>query len=189
MTEGEPGEEPRQPSWYGRRLLGALAATAAAALAITGSFLPLVSGELDVPGRAVVTVSITGWKLTTSGGLATVAGAAQNGYPLAVSGAFLIIAAVLGLVAAVRNMPGGARALAVVSGAVAAAFLAGVVATIAVEAANLLASFQPAGVAGFGVHAELGVGFWLELAAVALAIAAVVLAALPVRADPGLFRG
>lgn len=174
-------------SWSGRRLLGVLCAAVAAALAIVGSFLSLVSGELS-SGSTSVTLTVTGWDLISDGRLPAPGSAPQNGYPLVVAGGFLVIAAVLGLVAAVRGMPPGARTLAVLSGSVAAAFLAGTVATVAVQAANLIDTFDPLGTpdgpAGLRVSAGLGAGFWLELSAVVLAIAAVVLAALRDRAEP-----
>ncbi|TNC28705.1 hypothetical protein [Amycolatopsis alkalitolerans] len=186
MTEGEaPAESVRRsPSWFGTRLLGVLACAVAAALAIAGSFLPLVSGQLSLGGSAAMRLTVTGWKLTAEGvpPALTGGGVAQNGYPLTVSGALLIIAAIFGLIAAIRTAPAGARSLAVLSGAVAAAFLAGTVATVAVEAANVLDTLRPAGAGagGSGFGASLGAGFWLELVAVVLAIAAVVLVALPV---------
>ncbi|WP_236789489.1 hypothetical protein [Amycolatopsis sp. GM8] len=187
MTEGEApaGDVPppsAPPSWFGRRLLGVLVCAVAAALAIVGSFLPLVYIELSLAGRTAITTTISGWTVTANAvsGL-RVPGVAQNGYPLAVAGAFLIIAAIFALVAALQAAPAGARSLAVLSGAIGAAFLAGTVATIAVYANSVISTVQLSGDPGLGVRAGLGAGFWLEFAAVLLAIGAVVLAALPVR--------
>jgi hypothetical protein len=181
----------RPPFWFVPRLLGALAAVVASALAFVGTFLALVSGELKFLGRSVMTLSVTGWDVHADAApgqpipASSYGAAVQNGYPLAVSGALLFIAAILGVIAAPRMAPRGARSLAVLSSAVAAAFLAGALATVAVQAANLVDTVRPtgtaAGNASFSADAGLGPGFWLELVAALLAIGAAVLAALPVR--------
>lgn len=193
MTEGPaPAENvraTRAPSWFLFRLLGALAAVVAAVLAFVGTFLALVSGELTFLGNKVITLSVTGWDITgnpASGTPVSTFGApVRNGYPLAVAGALLVIAAILGVIGAARTAPRGAGFLAVLSAAVAAAFLAGTLATVAVQGTNLVDTFRStgaaAGNAGYSTDAGLGSGFWLELVAAILAISAVVLAALPVR--------
>jgi hypothetical protein len=177
-------------------LLGALAAVVAAVLAIVGSFQSLVSGELTLQGRTAMMVTITGWDLAghapagQNAPVSTVGGAAQNGIPLTVGACLLVVAALLAVVAAPRGALAGARLVAVVAGAVAAAFLTGVVATVAVQVSNLAGTFRAtgtaAGNASYGASAAPAAGFWLELVAALLAIAAAVLVALPGRrGEPG----
>lgn len=201
MTEGEvpvaDGRARRPSTVLVTRLLGAAAALAAAVLAIVGSFLALVSGELRFQDSVALKMTVTGWELdadpAVDGPVSTVGGAAQNGIPLTVAAAFLIVAALLCLIAAPRVTPAVVRSAAVLTGAVSAAFLAGVVGTVAVQAVNLLNTFRPAGAAAgnarYSTSIGLGAGFWLELAAGVLAVGAVVLTALPSRPPPGYGTG
>lgn len=194
MTEGAaPADRVRTSAWVRTRLLGALAAVVAAVLAIVGSFQALVTGELTLQGRSAMTVTITGWELAAHAPagqttpLATVGGAAQNGIPLTVAACLLVVAALLAVVAAPRVAIAGAGRVAVVAGATAAAFLTGIVVTVAVQVANLSHTFRPTGTAaanpGYAASAGPGAGFWLELVAAVLAIAAAVLVTLPGRRD------
>lgn len=194
MTEAEapPPEGRRPPSVLVTRLLGAAAAVVAAVLAVVGSFLPLVSGQLKQGNSVMFTISVSGWTLsgTAPSGtpLTTFGGAAQNGIPLTIAAAFLIVVALLILVAAPRLAPPVLRSAAVAGGAVALAFFTGILITVGVQAANFVNTIRPvgaaAGTAGYSASAGLGTGFWLELVAGVLAIAAVVLAALPAGRAP-----
>ncbi|GAB3005456.1 hypothetical protein LWP59_03195 [Amycolatopsis acidiphila] len=195
MTEGAvPAEDVparRQSSWLVARLLGVLAAVVAAVLAIVGSFLSLVSGELTYLGRPVMTLAVTGWDLDAHAPageptpVATPGGTAQNGIPLTIAGCLLVVAAIVGILAAPRFAPAWARSAAVLAGSVAAAFLTGTVVTVAAQVVNLSETIRPtgtaAGNAGYGAAAGPAAGFWLELVAALLAIAAAVLFALPPR--------
>lgn len=190
MTEAGAPDSRRPPRVVVTRLLGAAAALAAAVLAVVGSFLPLVSGRLDQRGAAVFTLSITGWKLngqSPSGApVSTSGGAAQNGIPLTIAAALLLVVALLILVAAPRFAPTVLRSTAVAGGAVVVAFFVGILLTIGIQAGNLLGTLRPVGAAvgndSFATSADLGAGFWLEVVAGVLAIAAVALAALSPRA-------
>ncbi|GAA5153549.1 MULTISPECIES: hypothetical protein [Amycolatopsis] len=141
--------ELEQPGWDRRRLLGALLCLVASVAAFTAPFLTLYSSGV---------LSVTGWGAEPSS-----TGVARNGFPLAVAGALLAVAALFAVVAAPRPAPAVVRWAAVLAAAVAAAFLAGVLVTAAAQT----------------VRATPGPGFWLVLAAAVLALAGTVLAALP----------
>jgi len=183
MTEGEaPVVAGRAPSPVsGTRLLGAAAALVAAVLAVVGSFLPLVSGELRYPNEAVLTFSVTGWKITSGSPGMLLRGVAQNGIPLTVAAALLAIAVLVVLVAAQRAAPPVVRSGAVAGCAVAAAFLIGVLATVSVQVADFVGTLGPAANPDVTVRETLGTGFWLEVLAGVLALAAVALTAWPAR--------
>lgn len=196
MTEGEvpaPQVRSRTPSTVlVTRLLGAAAALAAAILAVVGSFLPLVSGSLNRGDTVMVRISVTGWTLrgdSPSGTpVTTFGGAAQNGIPLTIAAALLLVVVLLMLVATPRSAPPVLRAAAVTGGAVVVAFFVGVLLTVGIQTGNLVSTFQPIGNAAgdrtVRTDVGLGAGFWLELVAGLLAVAAVVLAALPARRVP-----
>ena len=191
MTEGEapPTQARRPPPVLVTRLAGAAAALAAAALAVVGSFLPLVSGSLSQRGTVVFDLSVTGWELNahspTGAPVSTFGGAPQNGIPLTIAAALLVVVALLILVASPRSAPVLLRSAALSAGAVVVAFFVGVLLTVGMQTGNLVSTFQPiGGDSSLRTSVGLGAGFWLELVAGALAIAAVVLAALPPRPDP-----
>lgn len=181
MTEGETAvtERRSQSPVVRTRLFGAAAALAAAVLAVVGSFLPLVSGELSLIGGPAARISVTGWEVTAGGATPSAGHVAENGIPLTIAAALLGIAVLMIIAAAQRAAPAAVGFAALLAGSVAAAFLVGVLATVAVQVVNLRGTIQAAD----GASAALGAGFWLVLAAGVLASAAVVLIALPVRGN------
>ncbi|GHF87427.1 hypothetical protein FHX82_000882 [Amycolatopsis bartoniae] len=145
----DAGEEPaRPPGWDGWWLAGALLCALASAATFASSFLTLFATQA---------LSVTGWESRPAS-----AGVVRNGYPLAVAGALLAIAALFAVITAARLLPDG---VALLTTALAAAFLAGVLVTIGAQAA----------------HATPGAGFWLALAAAVSSLAAAAPAALPRR--------
>jgi hypothetical protein len=185
------GRPKRLSSWYVLRLVSVVLSLLAAAAAIGGSFLTLFGGELLSRGSTQVKLVVTGWTFRAEAGAGvngspTTAGSvAHNGYPLAVAGAILMIAALVGFIAAQRSAPAVVKTVAMVATAAGAAFLAGTVWTVGLQGAAFAESFRPIGSApGSGLlttTSGFGAGFWIEVAGATLAVAAAVLIASPWR--------
>jgi hypothetical protein len=185
------GRPPRLSSWYVLRLVSVVLSLLAAAAAIGGSFLTLFEGELLSRGSTQVRLVVTGWTFRAEAGTGvngspTTAGSvAHNGYPLAVAGAILMIAALIAFVASQRSAPPAVKSVAMIATAVGAAFLAGTVWTVGLQGAAFAESFRPIGSAPGGglltTASGFGAGFWLEVAGATLAVVAAVLVASPWR--------
>ena len=165
--------------------MGAVLALLAAAAAVAGSFLALFQGELLFQGEVQLRLKVTGWgvyaEAVQSGVPTTTFGSAvRNGYPLAVAGLLLVVAAVLGLAAARGTAPGRMYAAALAT-AIGAAFLVATALGIALQGIGLHESFRPTGAAtGNGdvsTGDSFGVGYWLVAGAAVASIVAAVLAA------------
>ncbi|MEU3269602.1 hypothetical protein ABZ639_02085 [Saccharomonospora sp. NPDC006951] len=162
-----------------RSLLVAALCVLATALTVAGSFVPLFSGELSLRGTRQLSIGITAWGFDTDAP-AQEGGVAVNGVPLVFAALLLLVAAAL----VVFTARGGARRGAgAVSVAGAAAFLAGTVWTVGMQAASWVDTFRPTGDAAgdsdVGVDAGLSAGMWLLIAAAVLALAGAALALLP----------
>ncbi|NIH85659.1 hypothetical protein [Amycolatopsis granulosa] len=180
----------RPPAPSGRqggRVAGAVLALLAAASAVTGSLLPLFQGSLLFQGETQLTIAVTGWGLsaeTVRPGVpaGTFGSPVRNGYPLAVAGLLLLVAAVVGLAAARRASPPGRKFAAALLTAVGSAFLMATALGIALQGVSLHESFRPtgaaAGIGGFATADSFGLGFWLVGGAAVASIASAVLAAL-----------
>lgn len=169
--------------WDRLRLAASVLGLAAGVLTVLGSFLTLFS--LEVTGGPLdSTVTVNAWGVDLSGD-------ATKFGELPISGPPVIVAAVLLLGASATcgyaALPGAAPVVRRVGGTLAvaaAAFLAGVVWTVALQVSSLIDSVGPTDGADTGdleADAGAGIGYWALLVAVALAIAAVVLAVLPHR--------
>jgi hypothetical protein len=139
-------------------------------LVIVGSLLTLLTVRLTSIGREVASATVTAWGVSLDD--------APRGLPEGAFGAAptfgvpLVIGAVILLGAAVLCLVGRS---AVLVGAVGAAFLAGVVWAVALQESATSDSFTNLVVdprnQGFGIDAGMGAGFWLLIAAAAVAIA------------------
>lgn len=183
-----------RPPLHRVRLLAAVLAMVAAALAVAGSFLPLFGGELSVDGRLQLRVFVTGWDFhaeALSGSqadpvaLREAGSAPVTGAPLLLASTVLLAAAGVGL-SRLRAAP--ARAATTVAVVLGAGLLVGTAFTIGMQAAAWLSSVRPTGEfalqSGAQADGYLGAGFWLLTAAVVLAVAAAVCALLPSREPP-----
>lgn len=168
----EPVAPPESTSgWRGAAVLGALLGVVAAVLTVVGSFIPLFAGEARAAGH-VLTMTVTGWDFSATGGPKSGA-APVTGVPLSLAAGVLLVAAVAGFAAASRRATAATKRLAGALCGVATAFLAGVVATVATQVASWDESFEPADSPAGAVieySAGPGVGFWLLLGAVVLAL-------------------
>ncbi|NIH82670.1 hypothetical protein [Amycolatopsis viridis] len=191
---GPPAVRPPAPSGrQGSRVAGAVLALLCAAAAVTGSFLPLFQGSLLFQGETQLTIAATGWGLSAEAvrpgaPAGTVGSPVRNGYPLAVAGLLLLVAAVVGLAAAGRVSPPGRKFAAALLTAVGSAFLVATALGIALQGVSLHESFRPtgaaAGISDFGTADSFGLGFWLVGGAAVASIVAAVLAALQGRRAP-----
>jgi hypothetical protein len=172
-----PAERPR------RALLRPTAAVllfAAAIATLFGTFLDLFAGRILFRGEERVALVISAWdaSATERGAAAEAGGVPANGAPLVVAAAILLVAAVVGvLAAAAPGAPRIVRASGLLA-PVATAFLIGTVWTVGMEVANWVGSFRPVetpATAG-SVRAEVNVGngFWLLLGGATAAVAATV---------------
>lgn len=162
---------PAAPGWRATALLGSTLCVVAAALTVAGTFTTLFGGELRASGH-VLTMTITGWDFVTTGGPRWGA-APVTGVPLSLAAGALLVAAVAGFVAAPRRSTPSARRLACAACGVATAFLAGVVATVTTQVVSWKEAFHPAdSPVGTTVEfsAGVGLGFWMLVAAVVLAL-------------------
>jgi hypothetical protein len=187
---GQPAGLPQRTSaWYRLRLIAALLCLLAAVAVVSGSFLTLYSGRVQLLGKAELGVAITGWSLRVETGAdrasvaSTAVKVAQNGFPLTIAGALLFIATLFGVVAARRSAPPVIQSGAVLTASIAAAFLAGTVWTIGMQLDGFAKNLPPMGALPGNDNVEsvssLGLGFALLLAGAVVAIVAAVLAAFP----------
>ncbi len=106
--------------------------------------------------------------------------------PHSLAAGALLVASVTGFAAASRPATAEARRLAGASCAVATAFLAGVVATVTAQVVSWEEAFQPVD-SPVGATVEfssgVGLGFWMLVAAVVLALPTAFLALSPGRVD------
>lgn len=158
--------------------LAAGACVIAALVAAVGSFVPLFHGELRARGSTIGEIVITGWGFYTTGG--TPVGAfGLNIFPLLVATALLALAAVV-LLLEVLGGPGDViEKVRTVTSTAGAAFLTGVTMTILIQILGWRSSMRVTGEAArnpdFTAHGSIGIGFWLLVAATALAIVSVAL--------------
>jgi hypothetical protein len=150
-------------------MIGALASLGAAALTMIGMLQDLLTAKIFTQ-----TITITSWdiRVETNGGPGGgMTGGPFNGVPLLFAVVVLLAAAVLGMLAAARPARtrfGRASALAAV---VAAAFLAGTVATIGMQVLGWMDAFT---IPDNPDQVTVGPGFWTLVVGVGLAIAAAV---------------
>jgi hypothetical protein len=157
----------------------------ATVLTVLGAFLDLFSADVtNGDDRATLTVDAWGFDVVGEG--APFGEVPTSAPPIIVAAIVLAIAAA---VAGYTAVPGAApvshriAGLITVSGT---AFLAGVVWTVVLQVSSQLDSVQSTGRdAGLKVDAGTGAGYWLLLAAVVLAIAAVVVVLMPRRLPAG----
>ncbi|PWV80323.1 hypothetical protein SAMN05421630_109199 [Prauserella marina] len=156
-----------------RSLPVAVLCVLAAALTVAGSFIPLFSGELSLLGTRQLSIGITAWGFDTDAPTRE-GGVAVNGVPLVFAAVLLLVAAALVLFTA-RASGAARRGLGAASVTGAAAFLAGTVWTVGMQAASWVDTFRPTGDAAgdsdVGVDAGLSAGMWLLIAAAVLALA------------------
>jgi hypothetical protein len=151
----------------------------AAALAATGSFLPLFVStvRLGYPNVVLVT-TVTAWELrATANGLPD---STQDVAPLNALPLVLAVALLLATVLLVRRR--------VVLAVAAAAFLAGAVATVGVQELAWKVNFRPTGITtsipDLGIDLAVGRGFWLLVGAAVLAAVAALVAVRQADATP-----
>lgn len=165
-----------------RRLAAAALATLAAAATVVSTFVDLLTADLLVNGESRLKISIFSWGFDVEGGQ-TLGGVPIMGYPLVFAAVLLFAAAsVSGLAVTASASPGTTRVAALLT-AVAAAFLVGVVWSLAMQLASFSETFLRNGPANAAVTPESSVrpGVWFLVVAVALAAAATVTALPPVR--------
>lgn len=158
----------------------------AAFLALAGSFLPLYTGSVALAGQEA-SLAVTGWGLDVDQG-EPYGAVPTSGYLLVFATGLLIAATVLcGMAALPAATPGTPRAAGLVTVA-AVAFLTGAVWAIGMEVAGYAESFRPIGAAAFNEEATTehgpGIGIWLLVAAVVIAVAGMVLVLRSTRAVP-----
>ncbi|TLW94473.1 hypothetical protein FFT09_00795 [Saccharomonospora piscinae] len=162
-----------------RPVLAAGACVVAAALTVLGTFLPLFRGELSALGSVQFDLAITAWGFDTNAPVQE-GGVANNGIPLSVAAALLLVAAVLVAVPALRRRPTPMGRLAC---GMSAAFLAGITVAVVMQSLSWLETFRATGDTGavpeVGLETGLGAGLWLLVGATVLALAAVWLAPPP----------
>jgi hypothetical protein len=171
FTGPEPLPAASTPGWGATALLGSTLCLVAAALTVVGTFMTLFGGELRVAGH-VLTMTITGWDFSTTGGPKWGA-APLNGVPLSLAAGALLVAAVASFIAAPGPATPAAKRIAGALCGVATAFLAGVVATVATQVVSWEGSFQPTNTpvgATIEYSSGVGFGFWILVAAVVLAL-------------------
>lgn len=148
--------------------VASLVCLVAAALTLVSTFLPLFVADLAFAGQTMH-ISVTSWKAEGNG--LSNGPAPDNGFPLVFATVCLLVAALVGLVAAVA--PNLRRTAGVATG-MAAAFLAAATWMVIVQVDGWL-QVQAANGMGVTVDVGAGGGMWLLLAAAVLAIVAAVL--------------
>ncbi|ONI73339.1 hypothetical protein ALI144C_46380 [Actinosynnema sp. ALI-1.44] len=165
--------------WQPQRLGGALLSLVSAVLLLLAPFLPLFIGSLSARGTEF-TMTIDGWGFTTDAPQ-RIGAIAVNAYGLIFSAVVLFVATAVGVIGARRlATPRNRRAAAVLT-AVAAAFTLGVTVAVLPQLTNWIDTFRPVGLASATVNTSIGLGFWLLVLGTVLALAAAVIAALPIR--------
>jgi hypothetical protein len=151
---------------------------AAAIATLVGTFLDLFAGRIVFRGEERVALVISAWDASaTERGVPAEAGRVPtNGAPLVVAAAILLIAAVVGvLAAAAPGAPRVVRASGLLA-PIATAFLIGTVWTVGMEVATWVSNFRPVEtpVTAGSVRAEssVGNGFWLLLGGAVAAVVA-----------------
>ncbi|GLZ39476.1 hypothetical protein [Actinokineospora sp. NBRC 105648] len=168
---------PRQPVWW-TGLLSAIGFLAAAALAVTGSFLPVFRLTFPGPDEELVVIEQTLWSASTTDRTSVSdflrSHSDLSGIPVAVGAGLLAVAAVLGLLAALRRSPGLVTGLRV-SGAVGLGVLAGGVAEVALNVFTYADTALKSGIFGDEMTATAQLGLFLVMGGVGLALVAAVL--------------
>lgn len=166
-------------------LVAAGLCVAATALSVLGAFLDLLSADV-AQGDQRVTLTVDAWGFDVVGEGAPFGEVPMSAPPIIVAAIVLAVAAaVAGYAALPGAVPAGRRIAGLVTVA-GTAFLAGVVWTVVLQVSSQLDSVQStARDAGLVVDAGTGAGYWLLLAAVVLAIAAVVVVLMPHRIPAG----
>ncbi|CAM4128341.1 hypothetical protein KIPE111705_41835 [Kibdelosporangium persicum] len=166
--------------WQPRRLTGSLLALVAAILLLVSPFFPLFVG--DFRARATeFSMIITGWGFDTDAPQ-RIGAVAVNAYGLIFSAVLLFLATIVTFGGARRTASPSSRRIAATVMAVAAAFTLGVAVSVLPQLTNWIDTFRPVGAAASAtVDTAVGLGFWMMAVGTILALAATVLAVLPVR--------
>ncbi|MEC3973907.1 hypothetical protein [Amycolatopsis sp. H20-H5] len=177
-----PPPPPGPPSPGPSKLIASILAAVTAVLALVGSLLPLNVLKQSLSAERTIIQTVTAWSRTSdpapTGAQADYYASthvAYYGVPLTLLAVVLLAAAVLGVLTARRVEGNGTRNLLLIGGS----GLVATVLTLGMDVSSVL-SYEHTDDT-IKLEYSTGLGFWLEIAAGVLALAAVVLILVPAR--------